>query len=164
MLSAETATGNHPPLVARVMSRIIMEAEQSKFFRPLASETPGKRANIAESVARNGCDVARDIGARVIVAFTESGATALYASKHRPNVPIIAFSPNAVTRRRLALVWGVVPWTMEKVTSAEEMVDRVSMTLLANGFVSPGDKFVAIFGAPIGVKGSTNSIRVKVVE
>jgi len=44
------------------------------------------------------------------------------------------------------------------------MVDRASMLLLANGFVSPGDKFVAIFGAPIGVKGSTNSIRVKVVE
>jgi len=164
MLSAETATGAHPPLVARVMSRIIMEAEQSQFFRPLSSEMPGKRANINESVARNGCDIARDIGARVIVAFTESGSTALFASKHRPVVPIIAFSPNAATRRRLALLWGVVPWPIDKVTSADEMVDRASMILLANGFVSPGDKFVAIFGAPIGVKGSTNSIRVKVVE
>jgi len=164
MLSQETATGAHPSLVARVMSRIIMEAEQSKFFRPLASEVPGSRANVPEAVARNGCDIARDIGARVIVAFTESGSSALYASKHRPVVPIIAFSPNAATRRRLALLWGVVPWPIDKVTSADEMVDRASMILLANGFVSPGDKFVAIFGAPIGVRGSTNSIRVKVVE
>jgi pyruvate kinase len=164
MLSAETATGAHPPLVARVMSRIIMEAEQSQFFRPLSSEMPGKRANIAESVARNGCDIARDIGARVIVAFTDSGSTALYASKHRPVVPIIAFSPNAVTRRRLAMLWGVVPWPIDKVTTTDEMVERANMLLVANGFASPGDKFVAIFGAPIGVRGSTNSIRVKVVE
>ncbi|UQA58145.1 pyruvate kinase [Polyangium aurulentum] len=164
MLSQETATGNHPPLVARVMSRIIVEAEQSHFFRPLASEIPGKRTNIAESVARNGCDIARDIGARVIVAFTESGSSALYASKHRPVVPIIAFSPNAATRRRLALLWGVVPWPIDKFTNADEMVERASMVLASQGVVSPGDKFVAIFGAPIGVTGSTNSIRVKVVE
>ncbi|TKD00661.1 pyruvate kinase [Polyangium fumosum] len=164
MLSQETATGAHPSLVARVMSRIVMEAEQSKFFRPLSSEMPGVRSNVPEAVARNGCDIARDIGARVIVAFTESGSSALYASKHRPVVPIIAFSPNEATRRRLALLWGVVPWPIDKVTSADEMVDRASMILLANGFVSPGDKFVAIFGAPIGVRGSTNSIRVKVVE
>lgn len=164
MLSAETATGAHPPLVARVMSRIITEAEQSQFFRPPTSEAAGHRANIAESVARNGCDIARDIGARVIVAFTQSGSTALYASKHRPAAPIIAFSPNAVTRRRLALVWGVVPWPIDKVTGADDMVEKASAILAANGFVSPGDKFVAIFGAPIGVKGSTNSIRVKVVE
>lgn len=164
MLSAETATGAHPSLVARVMSRIIMEAEQSQFFRPLTSEAAGHRPDIAESVARNGCDIARDIGARVLVAFTQSGSTALYASKHRPVVPIIAFSPNEVTRRRLAMVWGVVPWPIDKVTGADDMVERASMILAANGFVSPGDKFVAIFGAPIGVKGSTNSIRVKVVE
>src|SRR4029077_15698065 len=109
MLSQETATGNHPALVARMMARIVTEAEQSAFYRPLSSEQPGQRANIAEAVARNACDIARDIGARVLVAFSESGVTARYASKARPNVPIIAFSPNATTRRRLALFWCVIP-------------------------------------------------------
>ncbi|MEP7126620.1 MAG: pyruvate kinase, partial [Byssovorax sp.] len=58
MLSQETATGNHPALVARMMARIVTEAEQSSFYRPLSSEQPGQRANIAEAVARNACDIA----------------------------------------------------------------------------------------------------------
>jgi len=164
MLSQETATGNHPALVARMMARIIVEAEQSAFYRPLSSETPGARANVAEAVARNACDIARDIGARIIVAFTESGLTARYASKARPVVPIVAFSPNAVTRRRLALLWGVVPCYIDMLRDSDEMVERANNYLLANGFVSPGDRFVTIFGAPVGVSGTTNSIRVKVVE
>ncbi len=164
MLSQETATGNHPPLVAGMMARIIREAEQSAFYKPLASEVVGQRANIAEAVARNACDIARDIGARVLVAFTESGLTARYASKHRPVVPIIAFSHNQSTLRRLALFWGVIPRELEASRQPDEMVDRATAYLLANGFVSPGDKFVAIFGAPVGVPGTTNSIRVRVVE
>jgi pyruvate kinase len=164
MLSQETATGAHPPLVARMMARIITEAETSSFYRPLSSEQPGQRANVAESVARNACDIAKDIAARVIVAFTESGLTARYASKARPVVPIIAFSPNASTRRRLALLWGVVPCSIDMLRDSDEMVDRASMFLLANGYVSPGDRFVTIFGAPVGVAGTTNSIRVRVVE
>jgi pyruvate kinase len=164
MLSGETATGNHPPLVARMMARIIVEAEQSKFYKPLSSEQPGQRANVAEAVARNACDIARDIGARYIVAFTESGNSARYASKARPVVPIVAFSPNATTRRRLALVWGVVPCAIDLVRDADELMDRANGYLLAHGLVSPGDKFVAIFGAPVGVSGTTNSIRVRIVE
>ncbi|WP_104982725.1 pyruvate kinase [Sorangium cellulosum] len=164
MLSQETATGAHPALVVRMMSRIVTEAEQSAFYRYLSSEQPGQRANVAEATARAACDIARDIGARLIVAFTESGLTARYASKARPVVPIVAFSPNDTTRRRLALLWGVVPSPIDALRNSDEMIDRATAYLAANGFVSPGDKLVTIFGAPVGVSGSTNAIRVKVVE
>jgi len=164
MLSQETATGAHPALVVRMMARIITEAEKSHFYKPLSSEQPGQRANIAESIARNASDIARDIGARVIVAFTESGQTARYVSKARPIVPVMAFSPNSATRRRLALFWGVIPQALEAMRNIDEMVDHASAFLAAHGYVSPGDKFVVIFGAPIGVTGTTNSIRVRVVE
>lgn len=164
MLSGETAAGKHPALVARMMSRIIVEAENSAFYQPLTSEMAGEGANVAESVARNACDIAKDIGARLIVAFTESGSTARYASKHRPMVPIMAFSPNSATRRRLALMWGVHAHETDVFRDPDEMVDHANGFLQANGFASPGDRFVAIFGAPIGVIGTTNSIRVKVVE
>jgi pyruvate kinase len=164
MLSGETATGDHPPVVVRMMARIIVEAEQSPFYDPMPSEVVGARANVAESVARNACDIARDIGARVIVAFTESGQTARYASKHRPKIPIVVLSPNETTRRRLGLLWGVTPHPIHLLRDSDEMVERASAFLLANGYASPGDRFVAIFGAPVGVAGSTNSIRVKVVE
>jgi pyruvate kinase len=164
MLSQETATGAHPALVARMMAAIITEAESSNFYRPLSSEQPGQRAIVSESVARSACAIARDIGARVIVAFTESGLSARYASKARPSVPIVAFSPNPTTLRRLALIWGVVPQPIAALRHPDEMVDTASALLLATGFVSPGDKFVAIYGAPFGVSGTTNAIRVRVVE
>ena len=164
MLSQETATGAHPSLVAKMMARIIVEAEHSSFYRPLSSEMEGQRANVAEAIARSACDIAKHIEARAIVAFTESGLTARYVSKARPSVPVVAFSPNAQTRRRLALYWGVVPFFIDMLGDQDEMVERANMFLLANGFVSPGDKFVTIFGAPVGVSGMTNSIRVKVVE
>ncbi|MBK6513745.1 MAG: pyruvate kinase [Polyangiaceae bacterium] len=164
MLSGETATGQHPELVVRMMSRIVHEAEMSDFYNPIPSETPGQRANVAESIARNAADIARDIGARFIVAFTEGGDTARYVSKHRSLVPVVAFSPNEITRRRLALLWGVVPYKLELMRDADEMVQKASASLLANGLVSPGDKVVAIFGAPLGVAGTTNTIRVVVIE
>jgi pyruvate kinase len=164
MLSQETATGAHPPLVVQMMARIIAEAEGSRFYRPLGTEHEGQRSNVSEATARAACDIARDIGARVIVAFTESGLSARYASKARPNVPIVSFSPNPATRRRLGLIWGVTPCAIDFSRQADEMVDRASAFLLANGFVSPGDRFVALFGAPVGVVGTTNSIRVRVVE
>ena len=98
------------------------------------------------------------------MAFTDTGNTARYASKHRPVVPVFAFSPNEQTRHRLALLWGVVPYKLELMRDADEMVQRASASLLGGGYVSPGDRLVAIFGAPVGVAGTTNSIRVVVVE
>lgn len=163
MLSQETATGNHPALVARMMARIALEAEQSPFYRPLSSERP-QRSNVADAVARSACEIANQLGARCIVAFTETGRTALYASKARPSVPIIALSPNATTRRRLALLWGVVPHAIDALSDADAMIERANGFLIANGYAAPGDRFVAIYGAPVGVTGSTNAIRVRVVE
>ncbi len=164
MLSGETATGNHPALVVRMMDRIVREAEMSAFYAPPPSEIVGQRAEVPEAVARNACDIARDVGARFIVAFTESGNSARFASKHRPVVPIIAFSPNEQTRRRLALLWACTPFPMPMTRDAEDMVQHAAMFLTANGYVSPGDRIVAIYGAPVGVSGTTNAIRVKVVE
>ena len=119
---------------------------------------------VPEAIARAACAVAREVKARVLVAFTETGSTARFVSKARPHVPILAFCRNETARRRLALYWGVVPQPIEALHDADAMVERASAFVLANGLGSPGDKIVAVFGAPIGVSGATNSIRVKVLE
>ncbi len=107
MLSGETATGDHPILAASMMAAIAVEAEKSPFFEsaPYAS----RATTVGEAIARGACNTAREIGAKFIVAFTESGSSAMTVSLARPTVPIIAFSPNAKTRRRMALYWAVVP-------------------------------------------------------
>jgi pyruvate kinase len=77
-------------------------------------------------------------------------------------MPIIAFSPSERTRRKLALYWGVVPCPIEPSTDADEIVDRANGHCMARGFASPGDRMVVVFGAPLGVQGTTNTIRVRV--
>ncbi|MBM4358265.1 MAG: pyruvate kinase [Deltaproteobacteria bacterium] len=164
MLSGETAMGNHPSLVVRMMHRIVVEAEQSDFYRPTVSKGFSTRARVAESVARGACDIANSVGAKVLVAFTESGLTARFASGARPSAAIIGMSPNAKTLRQLCLLWGVVPLYVEHLRDSDEMVQRAHGLLLANGIAAPGDSFVAVYGAPVGVSGTTNAIQVKVVE
>ena len=164
MLSGETATGAHPALVVRTMHRIIVEAERSSFYAPDKSPQDDARTGTPRAVAHGACHIAAQIGAKVIVAFTETGTTASFASQARPEVPIIGISPNPQTLRRLCLMWGIIPKFVEPLQSSDEMMDRAHALLLANGIVSPGDRFVTIFGAPVGVSGSTNAIQVKVVE
>jgi pyruvate kinase len=161
MLSGETATGDHPQLACSMMSRIATEAETSPFFEqhPYVS----RATSVTEAIARGACNTAREIGAKYIVAFTESGSSAMTVSLARPNVPIIAYSPNAKTRRRMALYWGVVPREMPAMHDADQLADWCTGDLLAAGFGSPGERVVIVFGAPMGVSGSTNSIRVHVL-
>jgi pyruvate kinase len=162
MLSAETATGDHPDLAASMMSRIIVEAESSRFYAPGASNA-GDATTVPEAIARAACVVAREVKARALVAFTETGSSARFVSKARPHVPIYAFSPNETTRRRLALYWGVVPLSIDPVRDAETMVERANAFILGSGLGSPGDKIVVVFGAPVGVSGTTNAVQVRVL-
>jgi pyruvate kinase len=163
MLSGETATGDHPTLACSMMSRIAIEAEGSPFFEhgPYLS----RAASVAEAVARGACNTAREIGAKYLVAFTESGASAMTVSLARPDVPIIGYSPNPRTRRRMALYWGVVPREVSVpiMQDAEQLVSWCTADLLSAGYGSPGERVVIVFGAPLGVSGSTNSIRVHVL-
>ena len=164
MLSGETATGDHPTVACSMMARIVREAERSPYyFQPVLGE-PKRGGSVAESIARNAVDIAEELGARLVVAFTESGHSARLVSKARPNMPIVAFSPQESTVRQLALFWGVVPNHIQSLTDADELVDRATGHLLARGLAYPGDRLVVVFGAPLGVRGSTNTIRVRVVS
>jgi pyruvate kinase len=162
MLSGETATGDYPTASASMMSRIVMEAEKSPFYEtaPYAS----RATSVAEAIARGACNTAREIGAKFLVAFTESGSSAMTVSLARPSVPIIGFSPNLKTRRRMSLYWGVIPREMPAINDSDALVDWCTGDLLASGLASPGERVVIVFGAPIGVSGSTNAIRVHVLS
>jgi pyruvate kinase len=161
MLSGETATGDHPALAASMMSRIVFEAEKSPFYEtaPYAS----RATSVAEAIARGACNTAREIGAKFLVAFTESGMSAMIVSLARPTVPIIAYSPNLKTRRQMSLFWGVIPREMPAISDPDALVDWCTGDLLGSGLASPGERVVMVFGAPIGVSGSTNTIRVSLL-
>jgi pyruvate kinase len=161
MLSGETATGDHPQLACDMMSRIAIEAEKSAFYEaaPWASRATG----VPEAVARGAVNTAKEIGAKFLVAFTESGSSAVNVSLARPTVPIVAFSPNRQTRRRMSLLWGVIPRELPALRDVEKLVDWCTADVMGAGLASPGERVVMVFGAPVGVPGSTNSIRVHVI-
>ncbi|WP_394822604.1 pyruvate kinase [Pendulispora albinea] len=162
MLSGETANGDFPTLAASMMSRIAIEAEKSPFYESAPSYA-SRATSVAEAIARGACNTAREIGAKYLVAFTESGSSAMNVSLARPPVPIIAFSAVARTRRRMALYWGVIPREMPVMHDTDQLVDWCTGDLMAAGLAAPGERVVIVFGAPIGVSGSTNTVRVHVI-
>ncbi len=163
MLSGETASGDYPVLAASMMSRIALEAETSTFYEASPPHTSGRATGIPEALARGAVNTAREIGAKFLVAFTQSGSSALHLSLARGPVPIIAYSPLQRTRRRMGLYWGVVPREMPALQDIDGLVNWANGDLMASGLASPGERIVIVFGSPIGVAGSTNTIRVHVV-
>lgn len=161
MLSGETASGKFPTESVEMMERIICSAENSirsspPRWNPEPIAIPASFPDVTCGIA---CRAAREAGASLIVAFTLSGATARLLSHYRPSVPIIAFSPNQEVRRRMALLWGVVPRVLEPIQETEAMVRRVEEELLSRGFAHKGERVVIVFGAPIGQPGKINSLR-----
>jgi pyruvate kinase len=164
MLSGETASGEHPTLAVSMMARIIAAAEHSAYYSPRGPPPSPPPIPFSEAAARMAVMAARDTGARLIAAFTQGGDTARLLSRERPTVPIVAFSPSELIRRRLGLYWGVTSRVLQPLRETDEMVEAVQAQLLSNGWVAPGDRIVVVFGAPIAVRGRTNSVRIHQVR
>ncbi|MBX5483095.1 MAG: pyruvate kinase [Myxococcaceae bacterium] len=162
MLSGESASGKYPLESVEMMDRIVLAAESSmraSGYTRVVSDPVSLPASFPDVIAGIACRAAREAGATLIAAFTLSGATARLLSHYRPQVPIIAFSPNQEVRRRLALLWGVVPRVLEPIQETESMVRRVEEELLSRGLARKGDRVVIVFGAPVGQPGKINSLR-----
>jgi len=161
MLSAETATGLYPVESVKMMDRIVREAEGSITEHPRPKPKP--LLDLAETTAELICHASSELAMKVIVVFTESGTTARLISKHRPSIPIIAFSRNQETRRRMSLLWGVVPRKSEELHDLEEMSAVTERRLLEEKLVRRGDLVGIVAGTPLGVGGTTNFMKFHVV-
>jgi pyruvate kinase len=167
MLSGETASGRYPLESVQMMDRIVLAAESTTRAQGLMMQpqTPvGLPSHFPDVIAASACYAAKQAGAQLIAAFTLSGVTARLLAHYRPSVPIVAFSPNQEVRRRLALLWGVVPRVLEPIQDTEAMVHRVEEELLARGLARPGDRVVIVYGAPVGQPGKINSLRLHTIS
>lgn len=162
MLSAETASGKYPVEAVSMMARIIEEAEASvsEFSRPARAQ---EKLKVAETVAELVCHASRELRMKWIVVFTHSGFTARLISRYRPLVPIAAFSPEAETRRRLALVWGVAPLEIPDLRKVDQLAEISEKRLLEEKLVRKGDTIAIVAGTPMGVRGTTNFMKFHVI-
>jgi pyruvate kinase len=161
MLSAETATGKYPVEAVGMMARIIEEAEASinEFPRPAGTE----RLKVAETVAELVCHASRELHMKVIAVFTHSGFTARLISRYRPLVPIVAFSPEVATRRRMALLWGVTPHSILDIKKIDALPAIAEKRLIEERLVKKGDVIGIVAGTPMGVRGTANFMKFHVI-
>jgi len=161
MLSAETASGKYPVEAVSMMARIIEEAEASikEFPRPSTQE----QLKVAETVAELVCHASRELNMRLIAVFTHSGFTARLVSRYRPLVPIVAFSPERETRRRMALIWGVMPRNIRDVQKVDGLPVLAEKRLLEERLVRKGDVIGIVAGTPMGIRGTTNFMKFHVI-
>ena len=161
MLSAETASGKYPVEAVAMMASIIEEAEASirEFPRPAQQE----QLKVAGTVAELVCHASRELRMKVIAVFTHSGFTARLVSRYRPLVPVVAFSPETETRRRMALVWGVLPRKIQDVQKVDGLAKVAEKRLLEERLVRKGDVIGIVAGTPMGIRGTTNFMKFHVI-
>jgi pyruvate kinase len=158
MLSGETSVGEFAIEAVQTMSRIIQRTEEGGLerIRPLKHEPRTKGGAITKAAVEVGAIV----GAKFLVAFTQSGDSARRMSRLRSPIPILALTPDRGTYNRLALSWGVEPMITPVVSHTDEMVKQVDGLLLESERTTIGDNVIIVAGSPPGIPGSTNAMRV----
>ena len=161
MLSGETSVGKYPTETVRTMARIICAAEEDIIEAGLPPLTESNKPRTqGGAVARAAAEIGDFLGARYLVAFTQSGDTARRLSRYRSPIPVLAFTYEPAVRSRLSLSWGVETFMGPLVETTDEMVAQVDAALLAIGRCERGDIVVITAGSPPGLAGSTNLVRV----
>jgi len=162
MLSAESASGKYPIEAVSMMARIIQEAEASiqEYPRPTTSQ---EQLKVAETVAELVCHASCELHMKLIAVFTHSGFTARLVSRYRPLVPIVAFSPEASTRRRMSLLWGVTSPGISDIKKIDGLAAVAEKRLLEERLVKKGDVIGIVAGTPMGIRGTTNFMKFHVI-
>lgn len=162
MLSGETAVGQYPIETVAMMKSIVEEAEKDFPYRDFFEHDAKKDyPDVSSSVTLATVKTAYSANAQAIFAFTNSGFTARLLSRFRPEIPIIALTPNRKVYQQLAFNWGVIPVDPAQAKNVQEAFAAVSNFALKQGLVQYGDLVVVTAGTPFGVSGTTNTLMVE---
>ncbi|MDE1853772.1 MAG: pyruvate kinase [Thaumarchaeota archaeon] len=161
MLSDETAVGKYPVEAARMLDKIARSTERNASSMPSSTAVPEK-GDTAEAIGRAAGRLADYVGAKAIVAPTQTGSTARRVAMYRPRQPIIALCTQARIARQMKLYRGVIPLVVKQARSTDWLFARADQAAQKLRFAKKGERIVVTSGTP-GVKGTTNVIKVSVV-
>ena len=160
MLSAETAAGKFPLETIIEMANICLEAEKTE-YKEIDADFSGKTfARIDQSIAMGALFTASHLGAKAIVALTDSGSTPLWMSRHDIRVPIYALTPRVSTQRKMTLYRNVRPLLMDTSIDRDTALSQAEGHLLSRKIVQSGDVYAITCGEPMGAPGGTNMLKV----
>lgn len=167
MLSAETATGQHPSLVVETMRKIILEVEATEYrynreedLRPL----PHSPSFLSDAVCYNACKIASDISANALIGMTQSGYTAFVLSSYRPKSPLYIFTKKRTLVNQLSMSWGVRAFYYDEEESLDDIIFDQITILKARAFLKAGDIVVNTGSTPVALHLPTNILKITKVE
>jgi len=167
MLSAETATGQHPTLVVETMRKIIIEVERTEYrynreqdLRPQAHSP----SFLSDAICYNACKIASDISANALIGMTQSGYTAFMLSSYRPKSPLYIFTKRRYLVNQLSLSWGVRAFYYDEEDSLDAIFFDQIVILKERAFINPGDIVVSTGSTPVHLHLPTNVLKITKVE
>jgi pyruvate kinase len=159
MLSAETSAGKHPVESVQVMNRIACETEDALKKQGFPDVWGEGELTIPEIIADAAYHSARSAQVVALAVGTTSGGSARLLARYRPPVPIFAFTSSEAVARQLSMIYGVDPIISSAQESTDKMLHDMEVTLIQSRRVKPGDNIVFVAGQPVGLRGSTNMLK-----
>ena len=166
MLSGETSIGKYPTRVIRTVSKIIVDVEASdekKDFKKLLPHKSNKRY-VSDSICYQASEIANQVEAKAILAFTTSGYNAQKISSNRSNAHICVFTHNRQLLNTLSLIWGVIGFYYNNFDSTDITIQETQLILKKDKLIKPGDFVINIASVPIKEKGMTNMLKLEKIN
>ena len=129
----------------------------------LCADDFGLAPEVNDAMARAACQIAHQVQAKGIIAFTTGGTTALRLSKYRPEQPILAVTPSEACVSYLSLAWGVFPLQKPEQENLEKIFELTRTVALETEIAGPGDLVVITAGLPLSIPGNTNLVKVHTI-
>ena len=165
MLSGETAGGSFPVQAVETMRKIVEVTEKSMDFSQILRRKIEEISNTTtNAIGKSTCQMARDLGVKLILTATTSGNTSRAISKFRPECLILAATPDTKVRRQLNLEWGVKSILLDNYEDIDLMISEAIEEAKKENYLSSGDKVIVTAGVPVGLSGSTNLIKIENIE
>ncbi|HZF63863.1 MAG TPA: pyruvate kinase [Chitinophagaceae bacterium] len=167
MLSAETATGQHPALVVQTMKKIIQEVERTEYRYNREEDLKPQIKSpsfLSDAICYNACKIARDVDADALVGMTQSGYTGFILSSYRPKSPLYIFTKQRSLVNQLSLSWGVRAFYYAEEESLDDIVNDQIDILKARGFLKTGDIVVNTGSTPVNLHLPTNVVKITKVD
>ncbi|MCH5253892.1 MAG: pyruvate kinase [Lachnospiraceae bacterium] len=164
MLSGETAAGAYPVEAVKMMVRIAERAEQDIDYRKRFFNRDRKaNPDITDAICHATCTTALDLNAKAIVTVTKSGQSARMVAGYRPISDIISCTTSEKICRQLNLAWGVSPILIQEEKDVLDLFDHAILAAEKQGLLEKGDLAVITSGVPLGVSGTTNMLKARIV-
>jgi len=167
MLSGETAVGKFPLGSVHTMAHVAGVTEEyliaSQTAGPTTAQPASATLRFSAALARGVGQIVNDLKVKLVVIWSQTGATARIFSKSRFPVPLIALSSDHRALRRMALHFGVIPHEMAPPQTMTDLVDGVDAMVRQRSFAAPGDRIIIVAGAALGTPGTLNGIVIHTV-